>query len=279
MINSGRQIFSRVLLGCSYALTLFRFLSHLSATLFSNDVSLLPNKCLLLPLRADPVHLSEISLFTRAPVFFQNLNHKYAPGQRLEQGWSRVRTGAGVDASTGNSPELWIPDLINVHSCSYPLSASQPLIFPLKDVTHLSSRRVLLRSKGLFRTLSSFSLISSVNASTALWTSEKRSTALRPHYTVGKASNQLFSLFLRLTYRRCHSFVKDSSRPWEPAPPSLANWAVSDSSQSVHQHPQILRAHYKLHDCCHPCSFFVVHLWGRTMSTGQRHIEDFWQLQ
>ena len=34
-------------------------------------MSLLPNKCALPPLCADPVHLSEIPLHTRAPVLFQ----------------------------------------------------------------------------------------------------------------------------------------------------------------------------------------------------------------
>ena len=58
------------LLGCLHALTSVCFFGHLSATLFSNDRSLLPNKGALPPLRADPVHLSEISFHTRALAFF-----------------------------------------------------------------------------------------------------------------------------------------------------------------------------------------------------------------
>ena len=45
-------------MGFPQAPTSARSLGHLSATLFLNDMSLLPNKCALPPLRADTVHLS-----------------------------------------------------------------------------------------------------------------------------------------------------------------------------------------------------------------------------
>ena len=44
---------------------------HISAT-FSNDLSLLSHKCVLLPLRSDPVYLSEVSFHTRTSVIFHS---------------------------------------------------------------------------------------------------------------------------------------------------------------------------------------------------------------
>ena len=52
----------------------FCFLGHLSATLFSNNLSLIPNKCALPPLSADPAHFSEISFHTISAIFFQVLS-------------------------------------------------------------------------------------------------------------------------------------------------------------------------------------------------------------
>ena len=56
-------------MGCPAPYSLLFFV-HLSATFFLSHLSRLPKKCALPPLRADLVHLSKISLRTRAPASF-----------------------------------------------------------------------------------------------------------------------------------------------------------------------------------------------------------------
>ena len=58
-------------MSCHHALTPIRFRGHVIAPFFLNDLPLLSNKGALPLLRADLVHVSEISFHIRAPAFFK----------------------------------------------------------------------------------------------------------------------------------------------------------------------------------------------------------------